>query len=105
MIILALTILAIAILFIIFIYDNKMKSRKHRILIALRSLIDGPVTKDSYVLKDKLMEECPMPLAEFLDTLRRLQEEDLISIDNVDKISFTFFGLSYYKKKVVKTYG
>ena len=102
--IVAFAVLALAILIGILIYDTKMKNRQHKMLRALRKLIKGEVTKDSKVTKLDLMAECPMPTTEFNDTITKLKEKDFI-ITKKNNVSFTLYGLKYYRKKVENVRG
>jgi len=97
----AFAVLTLAVLIGVFIYDYTRKKRKHDMLKAIRDMHDGPIKIKKAVSRLSLMAAYPSTSSNFLTTLSKLKEEDLIT-EEEDKIRFTHWGKKYYETKIDK---
>jgi len=96
--------LTVAILFGIFIYDKIRTDRIKKMLIALKTLHNGPITTKKAISRSALIAEYPCSTSVFDIILTHLKNEDYVTVED-DKIKFTYWGKKYYETKVENTRG
>ena len=102
--IVAFAVLTLAVLIGVFIYDYTRKKRKNDMLKAIRNMHEGPIKIKKAISRLSLIAAYPSTSTNFLTTLQRLKDEDLITEED-DKIKFTHWGKKYYETKIEKTRG
>jgi len=92
------------ILIITVIYYHQIKLKKHAVLKTMRDMILGALTHEAEIPKWELRNKCKFSTTVFLDILKRLKEDQFIATlktEDVDVVSFTTYGIEYYKTKVM----
>jgi len=100
--IVGLAVLALVALIVIFVYDQKVRSKKKQILNAMWRIVkktDGIVGMP--VRKVKLMEECNIRGKDFAAIISRLSNDGILKADSLDSVEFTDYGKNYYEFKMM----